>query len=119
MDIQDPADFIGETVAVRIDRPLGTGHPDHGFLYPVNYGFLPGVASADGEDLDAYVLGVFDPVDEFTGTCVAVLDREDGDHKLIVVPSGTSYSDDQILALTEFQERWHESTVIRNRRAKA
>lgn len=104
---------------MRIDRALGTGHPEYGFLYPVNYGFLPGVPSGDGEDLDAYVLGVFDPVDAFTGTCIAVLDRADGDHKLIVVPPGKSYSDDQILALTEFQERWHESTIVRSRSGQA
>ncbi|MGH7860584.1 MAG: inorganic diphosphatase [Candidatus Binatia bacterium] len=93
---------------------MGSAHPEHGFVYPVNYGFVPGVPAADGGDLDAYVLGVFEPVDEFTGRCIAVLHRtDDDDDKLVIVPDGRTYTDDQIRALTEFQERWFTSVIWR------
>ena len=95
---------------------MGSRHPQHGFLYPVNYGYLPGVKAPDGDDLDAYVLGVFEPVQEFAGRCIAVIRREDDDDdKLIVVPEGVWYTDDQILALTQFQERFYTPRVIRRK----
>ena len=110
----DAKTFIGKTVNVNIDRPMGSRHPREGFVYPVNYGFIPGVPAPDGGDLDAYVLGVFEPVTTFTGRCVAVIRRlDDDDDKLIVVPAGMDYSDEQIKALTEFQERFFRPTLIR------
>lgn len=106
--------YIGETVSVKIDRPFGTKHPKHGFIYPVNYGYIPNTVSGDGEELDAYVLGVFEPVLEFEGKCIAIIQRtNDNDDKLIVVPKDKEYSDDAIEALVEFQERFFEHRLIR------
>lgn len=106
--------FIGKTVDVSIDRPLGSKHPEAGFIYPVNYGFLPNVPAPDGEDMDAYILGIFNPLETFTGRCIAVIQRsDDDDDKLVVAPAGRDYSDEQILALTEFQEQFFESSVTR------
>ena len=113
-DFVDARTFIGKTVDVTIDRPLGSKHPEAGFIYPVNYGFLPNIPAPDGEDIDAYVLGVFKPLETFTGRCIAVIQRsDDDDDKLIVAPDGKDYSDEQIFALTEFQERFFESSVTR------
>ena len=113
-DFVDARTFIGKTVDVTIDRPLGSKHPEAGFIYPVNYGFLPNVPAPDGEDIDAYVLGVFKPLKTFTGRCIAVIQRsDDDDDKLVIVPVDKDYSDDQIFALTEFQERFFESSVTR------
>ena len=107
-------EFIGQTVTVEMDRPLGTRHPKHGFMYCVNYGFIPGTVSGDGEELDAYLLGVFEPVQNYIGKCIAVIHRtNDDDDKLVVVPEGKEYTDEQIRALTEFQERYFESQIIR------
>ncbi len=113
-EFTDAASFIGKAVRVSVDRPMGSRHPRVGFIYPVNYGFIAGVPAPDGEDLDAYVLGVFEPLTDFTGTCTAVIRRmDDDDDKLVVTPAGREYSDAQILALTEFQERFFKTTVIR------
>ena len=110
----DLSPFLGARIALEIDRPMGSLHPRHGFIYPVNYGYVPGVPAPDGDDRDAYVLGVFEPVGAFTGLCIAVIHREDDDDdKLVVVPDGVEYSDEQILALTEFLERFFESSVVR------
>jgi inorganic pyrophosphatase len=107
-------DFLNQHVTVRMDRPMGSRHPQHGFLYPVNYGFVPGCPAPDGEELDAYVLGVFEPREEFSGVCIAVIHRlDDEDDKLVVTPEGVQYTDEQIRALTEFQERWFRSEVVR------
>ena len=105
--------YIGKLVELKIDRPMGSKHPKYGFIYPVNYGYVPNTISGDGEELDCYVLGVFEPLDKFKGKCIAVIHRtNDDDDKLIIVPEGKNYSDDAIRALTEFQERFFESIII-------
>ena len=110
----NPLDFLGQIVRVQVDRPLGSNHPRHGFEYLLNYGFVPGVPAPDGEELDAYVLGVFEPIDQFEGRCIAIVHRtNEDDDKLVIVPKDRQYTDDQIRTLTEFQERFHTSIIIR------
>lgn len=107
-------EYLGKMVEVKMDRPMGGKHPKKGFIYPVNYGFIPNTISGDGEELDAYVLGVHEPLDTFTGRVIAVIHRiNDDDDKLVVVPDGKMYSDEQIRALTEFQEAYFESEIYR------
>ena len=104
--------YIGQQVTAKIDRAFGSKHPKHGFIYPINYGYVPGTVSGDGEELDCYVLGVFEPVEEFTGECIAVIHRtNDDDDKLVL--ANKKYSDDAIEALTEFQERFFEHEIWR------
>jgi inorganic pyrophosphatase len=75
---------------------------------------VPGVLAPDGEELDVYVLGVFEPLERYKGRCIAVIHRvDDDDDKLVVVEQGRDYSDDQIRALTEFQERFFTSVIVR------
>ena len=107
-------EYLGKKVRVVMDRPLGSVHPKHGFVYPVNYGYIPNTISGDSEELDAYVLGEHNPLSEFDGVVVAIIHRiNDNDDKLIVMQEGRNYTDDQIRALTEFQEQWFESIIIR------
>ena len=107
-------DYIGKELHIKIDRPFGSKHPKHGFIYPINYGYVPNTISGDGEELDAYLLGVFEPVNEYAGKCIAIIHRtNDNDDKLVVVPIGKNYSNDAIEALVEFQERYFEHTLIR------
>lgn len=110
----DNKDYIGKIIDVKIDRKLGSKHPKHGFIYPVNYGYVPNTLSGDGEELDCYLLGVFDPVSTYTGKCIAVIHRiNDDDDKLIVVPEEKEYSDDAINALIEFQEQYFKHIILR------
>jgi inorganic pyrophosphatase len=48
---------IDSVVKVIVDRPLVSRHPEHGFIYPVNYGYIPGTLTGDGEEIDTYILG--------------------------------------------------------------
>ena len=107
-------DYIGKIIGVKIDRELGSKHPKHGFIYPVNYGFVPNTISGDGEEIDCYVLGVFEPIKDFTGKCIAVIHRiNDDDDKLVIIPKDKNYSNDAIEALVEFQERFFEHIIMR------
>ena len=106
--------FLGNRVSIKIDRPLGSRHPQWDFIYPVNYGFVPDTIAADGEGIDAYLLGVFEPVEEYTGICIAIIHRiNDNDDKLIIVPDDKNYSTEQIIALTEFQGRFFKFVIIK------
>lgn len=106
--------FLNETIDIKVDRPLGSKHPKHGFIYPVNYGYVPNTISGDGEELDAYILGVYEPLESFTGKCIAIIHRtNDNDDKLVVVPENKSFSNNEIRVLTDFQEQYFESIIIR------
>jgi len=100
--------MLGTTVTVTVDRPMGSYHPEHAALYyPVNYGYIEGTLSADGEEADAYILGVDAPLDRFTGRVIAVIKRlDDVEDKWVVAPEGVSFTEEEILALTAFQERY-------------
>jgi len=110
----NPKQFLNEIVKVGIDRPIGSTHPKRYFIYPINYGFVPDTLSPDEEALDVYVLGVSEKIKEFEGKCIAIIHRtNDEDDKLIVVPDGMNFSDEEIRELTNFQEKFYKSVIIR------
>ena len=109
-------DYLGQKVNVIIDRPLGSKHPKHGFVYEVNYGYIPNTESPDDEELDAYVLEVDKPIDKTTGTCMAVIHRtDDNDDKLVVTPNGEDFSDREIEEFVEFQEKRFKHIILRKK----
>ncbi len=109
----DNKKYLGEQLKIKIDRPFGSKHPKHGFMYMINYGFIPNTISGDGEELDAYLVGEFEPVEKSSGKVIAIIHRtNDDDDKLVVVPENKNYSDDAINALVEFQEQYFEHIII-------
>ncbi len=146
--------WLGKTIKVKIDRKIGSKHPDSKYeaprspavsgtgyllsqciftficrfssprqdrgvfkrlwdktIYPVNYGFIPGTYSeADNEEIDAYVLGPKEPLEEFEGKVIAVIQRKDSEIKLVVT-DGKDYTIDEIKELTYFQEKYHQSEI--------
>ena len=106
--------YLGQKVNVVIDRPLGSKHPKHGFIYEVNYGYIPNTKSPDGEELDVYVLGINKPIDKTTGICIAVIHRiDDNDDKIVVTSNGEDFSNKEIERLVEFQEKWFKHIILR------
>ncbi|MDE6442341.1 MAG: inorganic pyrophosphatase [Clostridia bacterium] len=107
--------MIGKIVKVTIDRPLGSRHPKHSdIIYPVNYGYIGGIIAPDGEEQDAYVLGVDRAVEEFTGRVIAIIHRyDDVEEKWVVAPDGMSFSDEQIEKQVNFQEQYFKHEIQR------
>ena len=97
-----------------IDRPMGTAHPRHpDMIYPVNYGYIPGLKAADGDDQDVYVLGVTEPLTAFTGELIAVIRRRnDVEDKWVLAPQGTSMMAEEIMAQVHFQEQYFDSCCV-------
>jgi len=106
--------YLGKEVKVVIDRALGSKHPNFDMKYPVNYGFLLNTKAPDGDEIDAYILGVDKPVKEFKGKVIAIIHRiDDNDDKLVLAPEGKEYTAEQIRELTNFQEKYFRAEIIR------
>ena len=105
---------IGRTVTVTVDRPLGSYHPKHkDIYYSVNYGYIEGVMAGDGEEQDAYILGVDEAVEKFTGKIIAVVHRNDDvEDKWVVVPDGLMLMKEEIWEQIQFQEKYFDSEIV-------
>lgn len=108
--------YLGQKVNIVTDRPLGSKHPKHGFIYEVNYGHVPNTKAPDGEEIDAYILGLDKPVDKISGICIAIIRRtNDDDDKLVVAPEGVNFSNEEVEKLVDFQEKWFKHIILRKK----
>lgn len=105
--------MLGKIIKVIVDRPLGTYHPKYkNLFYPVNYGYVEGIIAADGDEQDAYILGVNKPIKEFTGKMIAVIHRfDDVEEKLVVVPTNASLTKEEIKSQVDFQEQFFKAEI--------
>lgn len=106
--------MIGDIVTVTIDRPLGSYHPEYKDLYyPINYGYIEGIIAPDGEEQDAYILGVNEPIEKFTGKIIANIHRlDDVEEKWIVCPENCLFTKDEIMEQVRFQEQYYKSEIV-------
>ena len=109
----DYSDIIGRHVDCKIDRPLGSVHPRvPKLIYPVNYGYIEGIIAGDGAEQDIYLLGVDEPVREYSGQVIAVYHRlNDNEDKWIVVPEGLNFTGEEILKMIDFQEKFFDGEL--------
>lgn len=85
--------YLGEKVKVVMDRPLGSKHPAHNFVYTLNYGYIPDTISGDGEEIDVYIIGEFEPLETYNGYVVAIIKREnDIEDELVVCKQLDKYN---------------------------
>ena len=106
--------YLGSTVTIGIDRPIGYEHHKgkKTLIYPINYGYIPGVLGGDGEELDVFLVGVDEPVSTYTGRIVGIVYRaDDVEDKLIMAPEGESFTADQMARAVYFQEKYYQSTI--------
>ena len=105
--------MIGDIVKVTVDRPLGSYHPKHkDIYYPINYGYIEGIIAPDGEEQDAYILGVNEPVAEFEGKIIAIIHRfDDVEEKWVVAPENMSFTREEIMEQVYFQEQYFKIEI--------
>lgn len=106
--------FLGKTVDIVIDRPIGHTHVTKGITlhYTINYGYLPGVTGGDGEEQDVYILGVEAPLKLFRGRIIAAIRRaDDNEDKLVAAPEGMIFPAEEIRQATWFVEQYFDSRV--------
>ena len=104
-------DYMGKTVHIVVDRPIGHRHGD--IIYPINYGYIPGLLAGDGEEQDAYILGVNEPIAELDGQVIAAICRKDDcEDKLVVAPAGMMFHQGQIAEEVSFVEQYFDAKII-------
>ena len=106
--------YLGKTVNIEIDRPIGYVHKKNGktLVYPINYGYIPGVLGGDDEELDVYVLGLDVPVSECEVRIIAIVHRSDDvEDKLVGAVGDAHYTAHDIESAVHFQEQFHESEI--------
>ncbi len=106
--------YLGKTVRIGIDRPIGYVHhkEKYDLVYPINYGYIPGVLGGDGEELDVYLLGVYEPVEEYTCRIIGISHRlNDCEDKLVGAPVGVELSREEIASAISFQEKYYKTRV--------
>lgn len=106
--------MLGKIVRVTVDRPLGSCHPNYkDIVYKVNYGYIEGIIAPDGEEQDAYILGVDAPVREYTGKIIAIVHRlNDVEDKWIIAPEGVHFTKEEIIDQIKFQEQFFKYEII-------
>ena len=106
--------FLGKTVTMETDRPIGYVHRKSGYelVYPLNYGYIPGVLGGDGEELDVYLIGVNESVERFTGRIIGIAHREnDIEDKLIMAPPDKKFTRDEVERAVHFQEQYYNTQI--------
>ena len=105
--------YLGRTVDIVIDRPLGSAHPKYPkTVYKVNYGYVPNTVSGDGEPIDVYLLGVNKPVERYRGRVIGIVHRRrDREDKLVAAPVGMELHQAQIEAAVRFTEKYFHHYV--------
>ena len=105
--------ILGKRVTVIVDRKMGSTHPKYkDMIYPVNYGYVPDAFAPDGEEQDAYILGVDRPVSHFEGVVIAVIHRlDDNEDKWVVASEGMHFSKDEIVRATAFTEKYFKTEL--------
>ena len=106
--------YLGQTVTISIDRPIGYIHHkgEKTLVYPINYGYIPGVLGGDGEELDVFLVGVDHPVTTYTGRIIGIVYRaDDVEDKLIMAPTGMRFSARELASAVQFQEKYYQSTI--------
>lgn len=116
MNKPDLKPYLGQQVSVIIDRPLGSVHPRYPASqpYPVNYGYVPDTISGDGQPIDAYLLGILEPVEYARGKVIAVVLRaDDNEDKLVIAPDyAATFTPATIWEQISFQEQYFNSTLL-------
>ena len=106
--------YLGKNVRIEIDRPIGYVHKKEKYtlVYPINYGYIPHVFGGDDEELDVYLLGVDEPVDEYDCRIIGVAYRKnDVEDKLIAAPENMSFTAREAYEKIKFQEQWYDTEV--------
>jgi len=96
-----------ETSTIHIDRPRGSSHPRYpDFVYPLDYGYLDGTISGDGDGIDVWLGNL--PGKQVSAILItADLTKRDSEIKLLI---GCTLQEQQtILAI---HNRWATQSAI-------
>lgn len=108
--------MLSKTVTVIIDRPYGSIHPLlQDVTYPYNYGYIKQDMQQNIEFQDAYVIGVQQPLETFTGYVAGIIyHKEDTTSRWIVAPLGMVVDHEATIQLLGIEEQFYSTRIIWN-----
>ncbi|MDM5247774.1 inorganic pyrophosphatase [Lysinibacillus sp. G4S2] len=98
---------------VTIDRPIGYVD-NYNNVYPINYGYIPGLIGGDAEEQDAYIISKRkqEPLESFTGNLVAIIHRNDDiEDKWVVGLPNEEFSVEEIWEQVSFMEQYFDAVI--------
>lgn len=111
--ISEGKDFLGATIEVEFDRPLGSIQPKFAnMVYPINYGFVPNTQAGDGDPIDVYYLSSDQPLKTVTAQCIGYVHRMDDNEDKLIASDGTKYTQAEIEKNLDFQEKWFKHKIV-------
>jgi len=103
---------IDELIAsceIVIDRPRGSAHPRFpDFVYRLDYGYLKGTSSMDGDGIDVWVGSGERKADAIM--CIVDLMKKDSEIKILI---GCTEAEKQIVYETHNESRYMKGMLIR------
>lgn len=106
-------EWLGKTVTVTVDRPYGSLHPHYPDTeYPCNYGYVEEVLAGDGEFQDAYIIGVHEPCETFTGVVSAIIYRRDDCESKWVVTRSAEYDRQEVIDTVGEIEQYFDTRFL-------
>lgn len=101
-------DSLVESSEIVIDRPKGSAHPRYpDFVYKVDYGYLKGTSSMDGEGIDVW-LGTGERLVNAV-VCIVDLTKRDSEIKLLI---GCTDEEKQIIYQTHNETPYMKGILI-------
>lgn len=107
-------ELLGTTVNVIVEQKYGTLDQRSDGEMTVNCGFVSQPASiVDREMIDAYVVGVYQPCDSFTGTVIGLVCHEEDDRMhLLVAPVTLNVKKEEIIEQIGCVEQYYRSRLV-------
>lgn len=108
------AKWLWKLVDVKIDRPIGTAHPEWpDLVYQVNYGFVPDTTGGDGEAIDVYVIDIAEKLTELKAWVIGYIVRHDDEEfKLVCATSYVELAPDEIAQKLHFSEQFFDISIV-------
>lgn len=104
--------MLGKYARVKVTRPMYSKHPEYGFEYKLNYGFIEGVTDINGNKQGAYIMGIDHPIKEFDGRIIAIIKRNNMKGvEWIVASKNKKYIVNDICGAIDFAEGYYGYTL--------
>lgn len=102
-------DELVEKSEIVIDRPKGSAHPRYPeFVYKVDYGYLKGTSSMDGDGIDVWVGTAERNIDAII--CTVDLMKQDSEIKILI---GCTEEEKEIVYRTHNESEYMKGIMVR------
>jgi len=89
---------LGSFVNVIVDAPIGMIHPYlPDTFYEINAGFISDILNMDDDFQEAYIYGVYKPIEKFNGTVIGVIHYKDRDTTKWIVSNTINFKIDDVI----------------------